>query len=112
MLGFKQGEKLTKQKIIDKLQESYGYIQYPAFMSSGADDEGMAYNTLGDVMVHIQVPPSKGAGAYIADPRTSQYVSENEFVFARNSVLKYDLNSLKYSSGIWEINARWIGTVK
>ena len=111
MLGFKQGEKLTKQKIIDKLQETYGHLQYPAYLSSGVDDEGVAVATTGSVKVHIQVPPSKGAGAYLANRKTSAHSDENEFLFARNAVLKYDIGSLKEigALGIWEINARWIG---
>lgn len=107
MFGFKKGENPSKQQILDKLQETYGHMQFPAYLSSGVDDEGVPVNAFG-VMVHIQVPPSKGAGAYISK-EIHAHSEENEFLFARNTVIKYDLNSLKNKNGIWEINARYVG---
>lgn len=109
MLGFDKTDKPSRSKIISKLEQSFGYMDFKAYLSSSCDEVGRTVNAHG-VTVHIQVPPSIGAGAYINHKRLSHIGSENEFLFARNSVLKYDINSLAVKAGVFHINAEWIGS--
>lgn len=117
MLGLDKGQmpsdadpKAFKQQIKNKLQETYGYIEYPSYLSSSADDIGRPVEH-SNLMVHIGVPAGQGSGAYLGDENLNpDMAEENEYLFARNSVLKYDINSLKQDSyGRWVIWAEWVG---
>lgn len=112
MFGFAPGETPSKQKIIEKLTQTYGYMEYKGFLSSSADTMGRDVDASG-VIVHIGVKPSIGAGAYLVDKRLVYNLNENEYLFARNTVLRYDIASLKKNrNGQYEINAEWVGRVE
>lgn len=110
MLGFDKYANPTRGEIMNKLMETAGHMEYPAYLSSSVDNKGRDVNARG-VTVHINVPQGKGIGAYIASPMLSISPRENEFLFARNTVLKYDIGSLKTNDDDeFIINAEWVMT--
>lgn len=71
-----------------------GLIQSDGFMSFSTVTNG--YQVAGKgLVIHLNVPPSKGAGAYIGN--VNPY--EKEYLLNNNSILKFDKNSVRTVAG-------------
>lgn len=108
-LGFNYGEHPTIDQIKQQLSKTNGVVQLNGFLSSGADDHGVSVQG-SSVQITFKIPPSKGAGAYVANH--SNIKGENEFLLNNNAVVKYDLNSIKKVGGKVYITAYWLGNAK
>lgn len=100
------GGNSTPAAIRNYLKATNGVLQVNGFMSASVEDRGYSVGD-DDLVVHYRVPASKGAGGYV--DRISVNGGENEFLFNRNGVYKYDINSIRYEGNKVHINARWIG---
>ena len=109
ILGFNQTDHPTVQQVKDLLSKTNGVVQLNGFSSTGADDHGVKVAGSG-VQVTFKIPPSKGAGAYIANH--SNLKGENEFLLNNNAVIKYDLNSVKKVGRKIYVTAYWLGNAK
>ena len=108
VFGAKEGETLSVKQIKDFLKQSDGFMQNDGFMSFSTREDGVIVKKNYGVVIKLRVPPSVGAGAYIAP--VSPMPSESEFLLNNNSVLKYDIGSVrKRKDGIIEVTADWVG---
>ena len=99
----------SADKIVEQLKQSNGVVQANGFMSTGASGSGTSVDSSG-VVLKIEVPPSKGAGAYI---KSMGIGHEHEFLMNSNGVYKVDVNSVhKGSDGKVHATMRWIGQAK
>lgn len=98
---------MTVDQIKDFLKQTNGVVQNDGFMSFSADPRGRGING-NSVVIHLRIPPSKGAGAYV-NPISSN-MGEMEYVLNTNAVLKFDTNSVeKKSDGKIHVTADWLG---
>ena len=103
--------KMSADEIKDYLKENGGVIQNNAFLSFSADNVGRHIMGHSGLVMHLRIPPSKGAGAFVQ--YYSSHPSENEYLLNRNAVLKFDPNSVTVSSdGKIHITADWLGRAK
>lgn len=101
---------MSTDDVLNYLKTNGNLTQVDAFMSSSADNKGVSIEGSG-LQLHIDVPPSVGAGAYVAG--VSQYSGENEFLFNNNSVIKWDSKSVYADiNGTVHISGKWIGQAK
>ena len=88
-----------------------GVVQNDAFMSFTVMPDAKGIFGRNMLQIKLRIPPSKGAGAYIADYSTHD--GEREFLLNNNAVLKFDTNSIKQrEDGKIEITAYWLGQAK
>lgn len=114
IFGAKSGEKMTMEEIKDFVEKNGkdGVLTNKGYLSSRANNHGAAIDGSG-LVIHVKVPPSVGAGAYVNPISKHASSSENEYLFNRSSMYKFDLNSMyKASDGKIHINARWVGLDK
>ena len=110
LFGAEAGEKMTVSQIKNLLAKSNGVLQNDGFLSSGADDHGVAIQGSG-LVLHFKIPPSKGAGAYVAH-LSSLGTLENEYLINNNAVFKFDPNSVHSQGGKIHVTGEWLGQAK
>lgn len=111
IFGAKSGHDMTIDQIKNWLAKhsKNGVIENKGFLSAGANDHGADIDGSG-LVIHIKVPPSKGAGAYVNPISVHSGSSENEFLFNSHGLYKFDVNSLRIGSdGNIHIDGRWVG---
>lgn len=110
IFGAKYGEKMSIQEIKDFIKKNgeNNVLENKGYLSFGANNHGAAIAGSG-LVIHLKVPPSIGAGAYVNPISTHASASENEFLVNRGANFKYDINSLRVDSmGKVHINATWV----
>ena len=111
MFGKDSYKKMSVDEIKDWIKETGGVIQNNAFLSFSADTDGRAIMGHSGLVLHLRVPPSKGAGAFVK--YYSSHSNENEYLLNNNAVLKFDPNSVDVDSkGRIHITANWLGRAK
>lgn len=101
---------MTPDAVKQLLTSSGGVIQNNGFLSFSADNRGRSIAGSG-LIIHLRIPPSTGAGAYVK--AISQHGSENEFILNNNSVLRFDPQSVTQDGyGKIHVNADWLGQAK
>lgn len=109
IFGAGEYDDMSITDIRNYLKKSDGVLQHDGFLSFSTDPNGHGIEGKG-VVIHLKVPPSTGAGAYVQ--HISQHSGENEFLLNNNVVIKYDYNSMyKDGHGI-HINAEWLGNAE
>jgi len=111
LLGKKSGS-MTEQQLKDAIVKNGGIIQNDGFLSAAASNS-TTYGANSGLVIHITVPPSKGAGAFVA-PISWAGTGEKEFLFNNNALLKFDPKSVKsvsdgFGASHLEVNAQWVG---
>lgn len=110
IFGAKYGEKMSVQEIKDFLKKNSenNVIENKGYLSFGANNHGAAIAGSG-LVIHLKVPPSIGAGAYVNPISTHAGSSENEFLLNRGANMKIDVNSFYTDSyGKVHVNATWV----
>ena len=76
-------------------------------MSFSTRKNGYAVEADG-LVIHLKIPPSKGAGAYLGNNYGAQ--DESEFLVNTNTVMKFDSGSMRVDDlGNIHITAEWLG---
>ena len=109
IFGGGHGDHMTVDQVKNYLTKNGGVLQSDGFMSFAANDKGISIAGSG-LVVHLQVPPSKGAGAYVN--QVSSHKGEYEYLLNNNAVLKFDPNSVKEEGGKVHVTAQWLGQSK
>lgn len=110
IFGAKSYEKMSIQEIKDFIKKNgvNNTLQNDGYLSFGANNHGAAIDGSG-LVIHLKVPPSIGAGAYVNPISVNAGAHENEFLVNRGANLKFDPNSLHVDSyGKVHINATWV----
>lgn len=110
IFGAKYGEKMSVQEIKDFLKKNSenNVVENKGYLSFGANNHGAAIAGSG-LVIHLKVPPSIGAGAYVNPISTHAGSSENEFLLNRGANMKIDVNSFYTDSyGKVHVNATWV----
>lgn len=96
IFGAQGNQKMTVEQVKDYLQNQTkdGMIQNDGFMAFTTVQNGYSVDGSG-LVIHLNVPPSTGAGAYIGN--VNPY--EREYLLNNNSILKFDPNSVKLVQG-------------
>ena len=111
IFGAQSGQHMSIDQIKEYIKKNgtNDVLENKGFLSSGANNHGAAIDGSG-LVIHFDVPPSVGAGAYINPISKHGGSAENEFLFNYGSRFKFDLGSLKKDKlGNIHIKARWIG---
>lgn len=114
IFGAPSGKHMTVDQIKDFIKNNAknGVLENKGFLSAGANNHGAEIDGSG-LVIHIDVPPSIGAGAYVNPISVHSGSSENEFLFNRNSRFKFDTGSIKKDAyGNIHIRATWVGRGK
>lgn len=101
---------MSIQEIKDYIKKNgdNGVLENKGYLSFGANNHGAAIAGYG-LVIHANVPPSRGAGQYVNPISLHAGSSENEFLFNRGTNFKFDVKSLhKDSEGRIHINATWV----
>lgn len=110
IFGAQGGEHMTVDQIKNYIKKNgdNGVLENKGYLSFGANNHGAAIAGEG-LVLHVKVPPSVGAGAYV-NPLSAHAGSwENEFLFNRKSNFKFDLSSIrKGNDGKIHVNAKWV----
>ena len=109
IFGMDKGDHMTVNQVKDFLKQTGGVLQNNGFLSFGANEHGVAIAGSG-LVIHLQVPPSKGAGAYVGT--ISEHKGEQEYLLNNNALMKFDPNSVKSVGGKIHVTAQWIGQAK
>ena len=109
IFGKEHNSNMSVNQVKKFLENNGGVLQSDGFMSFGANDHGMSLAGSG-LVIHLQVPPSKGAGAYV-NP-ISSHKGEEEFIVNSNSVLRFDPKSVTEMGGKIHVTATWLGQSK
>ncbi len=110
IFGAKKNTKMSVDDVKKFLTKTNGVLQNDGFLSASADDQGRSIEGSG-LVLHFQIPPSVGAGAYVAH-LSSLGVYENEYLINNNAVFKFDPNSV-YSDGVKiHVTGAWLGQAK
>ena len=111
LFGKDSYEKMSADEIKSWIEETGGVIQNNAFLSFSADNEGRHIMGHSGLVMHLRIPPSKGAGAFVR--YYSSHPNENEYLLNNNAVLKFDPNSIDVTpDGKIHITANWLGRAK
>ena len=98
---------MTIEDIKAHLSKTGEVVQNDGFMSFSTRSDGIPVEGTG-LIIHLKIPPSKGAGAYIGN--NYGIASESEFLVNTNTVMRFDKNSLyKDKYDIIHITADWLG---
>lgn len=88
------------------LKQSDGYVQNNAFMSFSTKSGGVVVDSKG-VQLHVTVPESTGAGAFLGKHGLG---NEREFLFNNNAVIKFDSDKVYQDNyGIIHVYGEWVG---
>jgi len=93
ILGFDQGYKPTIKQLKQLFKDSGTYFQNDGFLSFAVNKRGVAIGGGSGLVLHLRVPPSKGAGAYVNPISMHSGQTENEFLVNTNAVLRFDPDS-------------------
>lgn len=86
-----------------------GYLQNDGFMSFSTKTDGVTVAGSG-LVIHLQVPPNKGGGAYVSGIGGNH--SEREYLVNNNAIFKFDVKSVRESGGKVHVNAKYVGRSK
>ena len=87
-----------------------GVLQSDGFMAFSTLKNGVDVES-GKVVIHLNVPPNKGYGAYVSN--VGMNTGEREYLVNNNAVLKFDPNSVyEASNGQIHVNAKMLGNAK
>lgn len=104
---FGSDEPMTMSEVRNFLMKTDGVVQNDAFMSFSTHRDGIALEGRG-LVIHLKVPPSKGAGAYIGNSYGIDV--ESEFLTNTNTIMKFDTSSMYVDGkGQLHINAEALG---
>lgn len=104
---FGSGKRMSVDELKDYFVKNGTTLQNNAFMSFSAK-KGQAYVFGSPLIIELDIPASKGAGAYIGT--LSYHEDEQEFILNRNAVLNFDPNSIyEDKDGSVHIRATWVG---
>lgn len=105
----RRSQKMTEAQVKNYL-ENYtdnGLIQSDGFMSFSTRTNGVAVAGSG-LVIHLNVPPNKGGGAYISTVGGNP--SEREYLVNNNSIMKFDSRSVRTDEkGNVHVNAKLVG---
>lgn len=102
---------MSVEDVKNFLSKTDGVVQNDGFLSTSMDTKGVSNMGYTGFVLHLRIPPSKGAGAPIAD--ISIYPEEKEFLVNSRAVLKFDMNSIqKRDDGKVHATAYWLGQAK
>ena len=100
--------KMSVEDIKSFLSGTDGVVQNNGFLSASMDDKGVSVMGHSGFVLHLRIPPSKGAGAPIFN--ISNHSEEKEFLVNNNAILKFDMNSIsERSDGKVHATAYWLG---
>lgn len=91
IFGADEYEHMSVSDIKDFLKSTNGVMQNDGFMSFSTRPNGVAVEG-GGLVIHMKVPPSVGAGAYIGS--TFGLPHESEFLMNTNTIMRLDPNSV------------------
>ena len=110
IFGANRKDLMSVDQVKDFLSKSNGVVQNDGFMSFSANRGGEGIEGRG-LLIHLRVPPSTGAGAYV--DHMSQNDGEREFILNNNAVLRFDPKSVYEDKvGRIHINADWLGRAR
>lgn len=101
---------MTVEQIKDYLtnQTDNGLIQSDGFMAFSTRATGVPVASSG-LIIHLNVPPNKGGGAYISNT-IGENLSEREYLVNNNSIMRFDPKSVyKDDKGKIHVNAKLVG---
>lgn len=106
--------KMDAQQLIDHLNENGTVRQSDGFMSFSTATNGVSVDGSG-LIIHLDVPPNKGMGAYISHVAHNAF--EREYLLNNNAVLKFDPKSVWEEKDEWgynlvHVNAKLLGRAK
>ena len=96
-------------QVIDYIKNNTidGYLQVDGHMSFSTRSNGVSVAGSG-LVIHLDVPPNKGGGAYVST--IGGNAGEKEYLTNNNSILKFDPNSVeRRADGMIHVNARYVG---
>lgn len=111
IFGAASGDRMSIEEVKDylKTNSKNNVLTNAGYLSSGANNHGASIDGSG-LVVHIKIPPSKGAGAYVNPISKFASSSENEFLLNRGGMYKFDPGSMYTDwKGHIHINAVWVG---
>ena len=108
---FGGGLHMTAEQVKDFLKNETkgGYLQNDGFMSFSTKQNGVTVAGSG-LVIHLQVPPNKGGGAYISGIGGNP--SEREYLVNNNAIFKFDAKSVREENGKIHVNAKYVGRSK
>lgn len=108
IFGAGEDDTMSMSEVRNFLKQSDGVVQNNGFMSFSTKPDGHAVDGTG-IVIKLKIPPSVGAGAFIAP--FSYHQNEKEFLLNNNAVLKFDYDHMYGDSkGNIVIPADWLGT--
>ena len=111
IFGASSGKQMTIDEVKEflKTNSKNNVLTNKGYLSSGANNHGADIDGSG-LVIHIKIPPSKGAGAYVNPISKMSGSSENEFLLNRGGMYKFDPGSMYTDwKGHIHINAVWVG---
>ena len=102
---------MTADEVKDYLRDntSGGLLQNDGFMSFSTLSNGV--NVAGSgLVIHLDVPKNTGAGAYISG--IGGNYSEREYLVNTNSIMKFDIDSVRQVGSQVHVNAKLVGRAK
>ena len=109
---FGGGSKMTAGQIRNYLDKNTkdGVLQSDGFMSFSTRADGVPVAGKG-LVIHMDVPPNKGFGAYVSGIGGNH--GEREYITNNNAIIKFDSKSITTDKkGNIHINAKMLGTAK
>lgn len=101
--------KMSMSELREYFAEHGTTVQNDGFMSFSTRYDGIPLEGSG-LVIHLRIPPSKGAGAYLGS--NVGINRESEFLVNSNAVMKFDPSSMYSSNGQIHITADWLGQAK
>ena len=108
IFGAEKYGSMSVNDVKNYVSQQNGYLQTNGFLSAGADNTGTPVAGSG-VVLHIKVPPSKGAGTFI---KQWGLPTENEFLMNSNAVWHVNTNSIKKIGSKVHVEMEWVGQAK
>lgn len=107
---FGSNNKMTVEQVQNYLnnETDHGHIQSDGFMSFSTRTSGVPVAGSG-LVIHLNVPPNKGGGAYISNSIGGNK-GEREYLLNNNSIMKFDPKSVELKGdGRIHVNAKLVG---
>lgn len=112
IFGRDKHQKMTEEQVRNflKNETDNGLIQNDGFMSFSTRSAGVKVAGSG-LVIHLNVPPNKGAGAYVSAVGGNK--GEREYMTNNNSIMRFDANSVRTDeNGYIHVNAKLVGQSK
>ena len=109
---FGSNKRMTADEVMKFIKNNTdnGLLQVDGFVAFSTKSKGVSVAGSG-LIIHMQVPPNKGGGAYVSAPAWNDH--EKEYLVNNNSIMKFDPNSVyKDDSGRVHVNAKLVGRAK